>query len=301
MNVSNNIPANIAVEENNESTALKNQPFSTLVRKWLVKHLPAKVQLGVPSLDHHLENWEPGASYVVAGKLATGAGSMALTLAENFATSGGHLIWIGITDDLHRMYEQLMFKNAGLVLAAAGSTVPIDAVAQFKLKYAHEQLGKMWIDFCNVEECGNADVEQEFLASVASFKPTLIVVDESIFDETTLDPFEILVRQTHALHMVKELRRTNPMSSVLWHLPMRVAVDDGVSNQRPTLDDLTSAASSIKPDVVMLVHACDELKSQHNAEVIVAANAFGSTGIVPMAFDPIHCTWHDLANSARPD
>ncbi|MES2325253.1 MAG: hypothetical protein V4633_23605, partial [Pseudomonadota bacterium] len=254
------------------------------------------------SLAAHFEQWEPGASYIIAGKLATGAGSMALTLAENFATSGGHLIWIGITDDLHRMYEQLMFKNAGLVLAAAGSTVPLDAVAQFKLKYAHEQIGKMWIDFCNVEECGNADAEQEFLASVASFKPTLIVVDESIFDETTLDPFEILVRQTHALHMVKELRRTNPMSSVLWHLPM--LLDDGdvvAKQQRPTLDDLASAASSIKPDVVMLVHVCHESKSQHNAEVNVAANAFGSTGIVPMAFDSIHCTWHDLANSARAD
>lgn len=301
MNINENKPGSAAGTGINASRRQERKPIEILAREWLGKYLPAKVRHGMPSLAAHFAHWEPGASYVVAGKPTAGAASMALSLAENFAISGGHVIWIGITDDLHRMSEQLMFKIAGVELAAPGATVQLDAAAQCKLKHAHEQIGKMWIDFCNVEDCGDADIEQEFLASVASFKPTLIVVDESIFDEMTLNPFEILVRQTHARHMVQELRRTNPMSSVLWHLPMLVAMDDRVSKQRPTLDDLTSAASSIKPDVVMLVHACDELKSQHSAEVIVAANAFGSTGIVPMAFDPIHCTWHDLANSARAD
>ena len=44
----------------------------------------------------------------------------------------------------------------------------------------------------------------------------------------------------------------------------------------------------------MIVHACDELKSQHNAELIVAANAFGTTGIVPMAYDSKYSTWRGV-------
>ncbi|MES2149793.1 MAG: hypothetical protein V4508_08355 [Pseudomonadota bacterium] len=282
---------NTTEEEINASPILNSEPFGLLVRKWMAKYLPAKVQLGMPALAAHIEQWEPGSNCIIAGKQATGAGPLVLTLAENFATFGGHVIWVGITDDLHRMSEQLMFKVAGLELAAAGTTVKLDAVAQCKLNYAHEQIGKMWIDFCNVDDCGDADVEQEFLASVSSFKPTLIVVDESIFDEATLNPFDVLVRQTHALHMVEELRGTNPMSSVLWHLPMP---NDPAAQQRPTLDDLPDAASTIKPDVVLFTHRDAGPASKHNAELIVATNAYGSTAIVPMVFDIKHSTWHEL-------
>ncbi|MBG6223366.1 replicative DNA helicase [Janthinobacterium sp. CAN_S1] len=277
------------------------RPIAPLVREWLAKHLPPKIGFGLPSLDAYLCSWKPGTCYAVSCGPAPGASALVLTLAENYAKSGGHVIWIGVTDDLTRLSENLLFRVAGIDRGAPGTQIVLDALDQRKLKYAHEQIGKMWIDFCNVEDCGDADVEQEFLASVASFKPTLIVVDESIFDETTLDPFEILVRQTHAQHMVKELRRKNPMSSVLGHLPMRVAVDDGVSKQRPTLDDLTSAASSIKPDVVLFTHVSDESKSMHNAELIVAANAFGTTGIVLMAFDSKLSTWHDLGYADQAD
>jgi hypothetical protein len=179
----------------------------------------------LPSLAAHIEQWEPKANYIGAGKSSAGGGALVLTLAEKFASFGGHVIWIGITDDLHHMCEQLTFKIAGLDLADAGARVQLDVIAQIKLAYAREQIGMMWIDFCNVEDCGDTDVEEEFLASVSSFKPTLIVVDESIFDEATLNPFEILVRQTHAMHMVDDLRSTNPMSSVLWRLPSLDCLD----------------------------------------------------------------------------
>jgi hypothetical protein len=269
-----------------------------LVRGWLAKYLPAKVQLGMPSLAAHFEQWEQGANYIIAGKQATGAGALALALAESFATSGGHIIWIGITEDLGSMSEQLMFKIAGLELAPAGSAVQLDAVAQCRLAYAHEQIGKMWIDFCNVDDCGDTEVEQEFLASMSSFKPTLIVVDESIFDEVTLNPFEVLVRQTHALRMVEELRRTNPMSSVLWHLPMPHTIDVDKTKQRPSLEDLPESATVIKPDVVLFTHRNADPTSTHNSELIVVANAYGPTGTLPMVFDSKHLTWHELDAAA---
>lgn len=290
MNISSTMPPN-TVAKIKESTVSNSEPFGILVRKWLAKCLPPKIPFNLPSLAAHFDQWEPGAHYIVAGKQASGAGSLVLTLSENFSTHGGHVIWVGITEDLGRMSEQLMFKIAGLELAAADSTVLLDAAAQYKLKYAHEQIGKMWIDFCNVEDCGDADIEQEFLASVASFKPTLIVVDESIFDETTLDPFEALVRQTLALHMVNELRGMNPMSSVLWHFPMSHSTDLGEIKLRPSLGDLPDAASAIKPEVGLLTH---RTKGSDNAELIVTANAYGPTGTVPMIFDSNRWTWHEL-------
>lgn len=249
---------NTAEIEINASPTLNSEPFGILVRKWLAKYLPAKIQLGMPSLAAHIEQWEANTNYVIAGKQATGAGSLGLTLAENFATHGGHVIWVGVTEDLGRMSEQLMFKIAGLELATAGTTVQLDAVAQCKLKYAHDQIGKMWIDFCNVDDSGDANVEQEFLASVSSFKPTLIVVDESIFDEATSNPFDALLRQTHAVRMVEELRSTNPMSSVLWHLPMSSGVDrpeqlPSLAQSYPTVHLTISGTPVAEPDLTLSV------------------------------------------------
>jgi hypothetical protein len=267
-----------------------SKPVSVIARENLA-HLIAPH--GMPSLLANLGRWEPGASYVIAGRSDTGADAMVLTFAERFATHGGHIIWIGITDDLGRLSERLMFKIAGLDLATAGTRVQLDAISQIKLAFSHEQIGKLWIDFCNVEDCGDTEVEQEFLASMSSFKPTLIVVDESIFDEATLNPFEVMVRQTHALRMIDELRGTNPMSSVLWHLPMSHTIDMN-TKQRPSINDLPDAASSIKPDVVLFTHRNDGSELKHNAELIVAANAYGPTGTVPMILDAKRSTWREI-------
>ncbi|WP_426115958.1 hypothetical protein [Massilia sp. PWRC2] len=272
-------------------TPLTLRPMGTLAHEWLVNVLPPGRKFGLPSLDAYTYSWVPAANYVVAGSPCTGAASLILTLAENFATHGGHVIWIGITEDLARMCEQLTFKIAGLDLADAGARVQLDVFAHIKLAYAREQIGKMWIDFCNVEDCGDTDVEREFIASVSSFKPTLIVVDESIFDEVTLNPFEVLVRQTHARRMVEELRGTNPTSSVLWHLPMRDGVASSITMQRPSLDDLPDAVSIIKPEVVLFTNRDS---GSNNAELIVATNAYGTTGTVPMNFDAKRSTWREI-------
>jgi hypothetical protein len=207
-------------------------PLAERAREWLAKYLPSKIPFKLP-LEAHLVHWEPQTNYVIGSEITSDTDAKILTLVQQFASDGGHVIWMGTNADLRRMSEQLMFKIAGLELPAACTSVQLDAIAQCKLLYAHEQIGNLWIDFCNVDDCGDDDVEQEFLASVSSFKPTLIVVDESIFDDVTLNPFEVLVRQTHALRMVEELRRTNPMSSVLWHLPMSNTVN--YSAQLPSL------------------------------------------------------------------
>jgi hypothetical protein len=299
MNISSNMPMSTAETGINISTGKAKRPLGVLAREWLTKHLPQKIPLGQPSLIGHLAHWEPQDNYVIAGTQATDATMMKLTLAQQFASNGGHVIWLGTADDLRRMSEQLMFKIAGIDLPATGTTVQLDDVAQCKLNHANKQIGKLWIDFCNVDDCGDTDVEQEFLASVSSFKPTLIVVDESIFDETISNPFEVLVRQSHALRMVEQLRGTNPMGSVLWQLPMpHTAVDIGMTTQRPSIDDLPDAASTIKPEVILFTHRNAEPEAKHDAEMIVATNAYGSPGTVPMVFNIKHSIGHELDAAA---
>lgn len=282
----------------NRTTSVRTgRTISVIAQESLGYQIPPST--GSAALDQYIYGWTRKGNVVIAGKPETGAEALVLTLAEKFAANGGHVIWIGTTADMGRMCEQLMFKIAGLELPSVGTRVQLDAIAQIKLVYAREQIGKLWIDFCNVDDCGDTDVEQEFLASMSTFKPTLIVVDESIFDEATLNPFEVLVRQTHALRMVEELRGTNPTSSVLWHLPMsHTVVDVGVTTQLPSLGDLPDAASSIKPEVVLFTHRKADSTSKHSAELFIAANAFGPTGTLPMVFDTKHLTWHELDAAA---
>lgn len=269
-------------------TPLTLRPMGTLAHEWLVNVLPHGRKFGLPSLDAYTYSWVPAANYVVAGSPCTGTASLILTLAENFANHGGHVIWIGITEDLARMCEQLTFKIAGLELASPGTRVQLDAIAQIKLAYAREQIGKLWIDFCNVEDCGDAEVELEFLASVSSFKPTLIVVDESIFDEATLDPFEVLVRHTHAMHMVDELRRTSPMSSVLWQVPVANSIDTNFDSA-PTLRNLSQLTIVTMADVVIVTH----VDINAGAELVVLKNEFGSTGTIPLNYCHALSTWSE--------
>jgi hypothetical protein len=273
----------------NETTGISvSKPVSVIARESLKHLIPSSAELpplGVPSLVAHIGNWREAANYVITGKSDSGARPLVLTLAERFADNGGHVIWIGTTEDMRRMCEQLMFKIAGLGIPTVGAEVQLDAVGLCKLAQAHEQIGEMWID------CGDIEVEQEFLASVSSFMSTLIVVDESIFEEVTPNPFEILVRQTHARRMVEELRGTNPMSSVLWHLPMPNDVAANTPAMRPSLDDLPDAASIIKPEVVLLTHRDGESDC---TELIVAANAYGPTGKVPMILDAKRLTWREI-------
>lgn len=253
---------------------------------------------GMPSLVTYLGNWHTDANYVIAGRPDTGAEALALTLAERFAAHGGHVIWIGVTDDLERICEHLMFMKAGIELDLTGAPVQLDAITKILLSCARDKVRNMSAFLCNVDECGDIDLEQKFLASVSSFEPTLIVVEESIFAETTLNAVEVLGRQTHARRMVDELRRTNPMSSVLWRLSMSNATDVEQTKQCPSLNELSDAANSIKPDVVLFTHRNSGSESKHSAELIVAANAFGPTGTVPMIFDSKSLTWHELDAAA---
>lgn len=196
--------------------------ISLQCRCWLSDFQPAPFSVSpyglkqLDSLNSKDDNFRPRANYARPDTSPSDAAFATMTLVEDFARAGGHVIWIGTTSDLYRMSEQLMFKIAGLGLADADADVQLDIIAYLNLIDARAEMTKMWIDFCNIEDCGDTAVEQEFVAAMSTFKRTLIVVDPSLFDDKTSDPFEFLIRNTYGLHMVKQLRETNPMSSVLW-------------------------------------------------------------------------------------
>lgn len=200
-----------------QSTAQAETPnICTYANGWLSNWLPKTVCLSGDSLDSPHQNFEAAQDYVIHGTSPIDEGMLAITLAEKFARAGGHVIWVGTTSDLYRMSDELLFKIAGLELPTEGTEVQFDVIKYLDLMDARAEMMNMWIDFCNVEDCGDMAVEQDFVASMSSFKPTLIVVASSIFDDQTLDAFEFLIRNTSGLQMVKHLRETNPICNILW-------------------------------------------------------------------------------------
>jgi len=185
-------------------------------RDWLSDWGPAKIPMQQGSLNARSAYWKSGGDYINPSETSAEAEMLAVSLVEQFARAGGHVIWIGTTSDLYRMSEQLMFKIAGLDVPTEGTEVQLNVIEHLNLIDARAEMMNMWIDFCNVEDCGDAVLEQEFVASMSSFDPTLIVVDASIFDESMHDAFDFLIRNTFGLHMVEQLRSANPLSSVLW-------------------------------------------------------------------------------------
>ena len=210
------VASGLRSKRNPAAAQTKTTNVGRYANDWLSDWLPKKVCLSKGSLDSLPQYFEAGQDYMNHNEAGADADKLAVTLAEKFVRAGGHVIWIGTTRDLYRMSEQLMFKIAGLDLPANGAEVQLDVFEYVNLVDARAEMMNMWIDFCNVEDCGDLNLEHEFITSMSSFKPTLIVVDASIFDDTALDLFAALVRQTYGRHMVEKLRSTNPTSSVLW-------------------------------------------------------------------------------------
>ncbi|MBQ5946296.1 hypothetical protein [Massilia sp. ST3] len=195
------------------------ESIGNLAREWLD---------GLPLSSSHtnqhakyLLDLQLGASYYIQRNMPRDTDAETLTLVERFCADGGHVVWVGMTSDMHALCRKLVFRSAGLEIVEAGNQIALDAAALCKMKYAHEQVGKMWIDVCNLDDCGDAEVEQHFLAFVSSFKPTLIVVDKSVSDDSSPGPLDVLIRQANALRMLENLLETNPISCVLWQVAQR--------------------------------------------------------------------------------
>jgi hypothetical protein len=196
--------------------------ISLQCRHWLSDFQPPPFSISsygvtqLESLNSNSSQVRPDVNYVLPTTSTIDAGMLSVTIAEEFARAGGHVIWIGTTRDLYRMSERLMFKIAGLASPSDDTEVRLDIIAHLNLIDARAEMMTMWIDFCNVEDCGDVALEQEFVAAMSTFKPTLIVVDPSITDDRNSDPFEFLIRNTYGIHMVERLQEANPESSVLW-------------------------------------------------------------------------------------
>jgi hypothetical protein len=264
------------------------RPFWMVAKDILAKFKPPA--FGLPSLDRYIYGWKRGANIVVSGRLGMAASDLTLTLAEHFASHAGPVIWIGVNNDHRSITERLLLREACIERYDSSTVIFLDDAGRLALTAASDKLDTLRLEFCDIDDCGDEHMEQEFLTRVTSDLPTLIVVEPSAFGDSSLDPFEVLVRRKNVFRMVGELKQSNRDWRVLWQLP--VAGDS--ADSCPTILDLDEPTVTDAADVIMFAHRQPE-QSALDAELVIVKNDFGSTtATIPMQYDAAFSSWREV-------
>ncbi|MFZ6862795.1 hypothetical protein ACO0K7_09180 [Undibacterium sp. Ji67W] len=285
--------AHASEQSNTNPTHGVPRPIWMLARDVAVKFGPPP--FGVPSLDILLYGWKRHANIVLAGQPGAGASDLALTLAEKYATSVGPVIWIGVGDDLRSITQRLVLRDAGIAVPALAPSISLDGAEQQAVTVASGRIGALPIHYCDLDDACDEGAEQDFLVRVTSDVPTLIVVEPSVFDDETLDPFQLLVRRCNLFQLVESLKGSNTDWRVLWQVPMSVGADRTIDTH--SLDDLDEPAVTTGADVVMFTYRLADGTAAADAEVIVVKNRFGSLATVQLRYDPALSSWSERVSA----
>jgi replicative DNA helicase len=261
------------------------------------------ISTGIPSLDAYIGGWQPGKNYVIAGAPNMGLSALALTLGETFAAGGGQLIWIGNYDDLRFVAQRITLRMAGIKRPECFSFADFDDNTVIDaFNRAFRRICTLAIDLCDISQCDDGALEQKFLAEVATDRPTWIVVDQSMFDESDMHGLEAHTRRRNLARVIRKLQATNPVSSVLWQIQL-AGFTDGRRSARPSLSHIIESVNLENAEVIMFTHreriADDGFGSKNQAELIIAKNDFGSTGTIPMLYESDLSEWREPQTDAQ--
>lgn len=292
----NEVAQKLADASEQSSTNLAHavaRPIWMLARDVAAKFKPPG--FGLPSLDILLYGWKRHSNIVLAGQPGAGASDLALTLAEKYATKVGPVIWIGVDDDLRSITQRLVFRDAGIAVPASATSITLNDAEQQAVTVASGRIGALPIHYYDLDQACDEDSEQDFLVRVTSDAPTLIVVEPSVFDDSRLGTFEILVRRCNLFQLVENLKASNADWRVLWQVPVASGVDHSAC--MPTLGNLGEPEVTTGADVILFAHRQAEAVALTDAEVIVVKNRFGSLTTVQLRYDQPFSSWSERAST----
>lgn len=261
-------------------------------REWLKEFVAPPIAL--PSVHIYLNGWKKHHEYIIAGHEAASVESMIRTLVQPFAESHGQVVWIGTNADFKSACERMIFNKAGI-------PIPLDGVLKLDLAYqdlvneAYGECCKWPIHLLNIDECGDGSAEQKFFNEVSYDRPTLIVVEPSIFDDVGADPLTILTRRVHLHRMIAELTTTIPDWRILWNLPLKEPSHSQLGT--PALTDILEEEIVSQAHAVLLTHPlmCSWMSAV--AHLIVAKNSAGRTGTIELRYAPAFSSWTETGGS----
>jgi hypothetical protein len=196
----------------NPSTA-PTPTLAPLVRKWLAEFSPRVIDI-----NQHFAEYLHHAHQVLGPSSSTDLDyptDHIFEPVESYCNKGGHVIWLGLREELPFISERLILTAAKMAHHMPGQSLVIDLGTRMKLLTAREKVTKMWFDFCALDDANDDVVVQDFLSSVASFHPTLIVISNAVLAELE-HPLDQLIRDTLRQSIQAKLIQANPNSTLVY-------------------------------------------------------------------------------------
>lgn len=273
----------------NINTGGQCKPIAVVAQEALAKFKPPT--FGIPLIDQYLYGWKKHANVILSGMPGSGFSDLALTLAEKFASNDGPVIWIGVEADLRNICLRLVYREAGIEIFDVETVICLDDVGRQIVEQAHKRIIELPLDFCDIDQWDDPKLETEFLTAVTSDKPTLIVLEASVFDETGMDPLQVLVRRVNIFRLVESLKISNKNWRILWQVPVSQSFEPA-NEVELTVDHLDEPTVLADADVIMFAHVFRPGLTKC-ACLDIVKNKFGSIGKIPMDYDSWLSDWSE--------
>lgn len=258
------------------------------------------IPTGLRDVDYLLNGLVPGRLYVVAGRPGSGKSALIVNMAVNMARAG---VPVAMFSNEMAATEHAM---RGLALAAG---VPYYAVERprpdaYEANHAITKAAgvelPIWLDDNPVLK--PAVLEAEVARAVDA--GTRVVLVDGMYrmyaDAPTKSYHE---KYTEIARALKNIAATYRVPVVATHQLSR-AVEQR-QDKRPMLSDLRESGTiEEEADVVAFCYRHEyyfpnDVTARGQAELSIAKNRSGQTGVVQLGFKATHLLWHDAQNTAR--
>jgi replicative DNA helicase len=256
---------------------------------------------GFANIDNLIGGFRPGELIISAGRPAMGKSALALGIAENMAKNGVSVIYVSLEMGHRSLIERAIGMAGDLNVRAIRNFPQIDNIYQQAIEAAHI-ISKY--DFVVHE---NLNTPEKLTAFVTEEKKSKKI------DIVFVDYLQLMSTKGKAENRVAEISSVSRQLKTLAMVEGIIIVGlsqlnrecESRTGHRPRLSDLReSGAIEQDADIVILLHREDYYRLMESpkstdidgtAEIIVAKNRRGPTGVANLVFLPEFVKFGDLA------
>lgn len=276
----------------NAGNPMPRRSIQAIAEEAIAHLIPPKTPFA--ELDSHVYGWKRHHEYIIAGRDTRVPRDLASTIAEHFAETSGKVVLIGEISSLSRTCTSMFFRRAEIPMGPVDSYA-IEPEKRAFLNRSMEEIFNLPIDLLDIDRCGDAVHDDQFITDVTSDRPLLIVVDPSTLEDTGEGPFVTLIRRVHLFHMIEELKKTNENWRILWNLPLPLKLSTDWDSV-PSVDDLEEKEILERATAIIFPHLQQVDDEPLKSTLVIAKNS-GSTGTIDAQYVPALALWEN----ARPN
>jgi len=258
------------------------------------------IATGFRNIDRIIQGVAPGELIILAGRPSMGKSALVLDIALNMAKAGKSVLFFTLEMPYEAVIERALCNQAQVNMATAKT----DDAPESELEKLYEQGSKMReLDFALHEAGTTAEKQIAFIRTRKKMHKLDVVFIDYLQLMNSGHKSENRVQEISTISRKLKLAAVQEQVPIIALSQLNRQVE-AREKHRPRLSDLReSGALEQDADIVMLLHREDYYRSRENpgtddvdgsAEVIVAKNRRGPTGIAELTFLDEYVKFGDL-------